>query len=289
MALTKELNTPFRWYDDVSKQNRYKDFCQQVCDYQLITPCDRFLPFQIKTDGVAILGLTQWIVYDIDGNQVADLSICITSNIEVKTVDGYDYIIFKDASLTNCGFVLDCGTYYSILTDGTTYWYSELFEVVNLSDYEFYQELFQPIIPWRWYDNSEKLNELKTNCKQNCDFCLLSSNESLLPFQFKRPKSIALIEQFYLISKEDASCGVTLTTDLIQIVTIGDHDYLIYGGANIDGLTPGTYYGYIVSGGITYYSEPICINCDLGEGNFLLQETGYKILQENNDGILLEQ
>lgn len=286
--LTKELNTPFRWYDDILKQNRYKDFCKQICDFDLITPCDRFIPFQIKTDGVAPLGLNQWLIYDEDGNQVADLSICIASNIEVKIVNGFDYITFKDASLTNCGFILECGAYYSVLSDGVSSWYSEIFQVVNFQDAEFSQEFFQPLLAWRWYTTPDKLNEEKTNCKQICDFCLLSSNETLLPFQFKRPKSIAVIEQFYLISVDDSTCGVTLTPDLIQIVTIGEYDYLIYDGRNISGLTPGKYYAYIVSGGITYYSEPICINCDLGESNFLLQETGYKILQETGDGILLE-
>lgn len=282
-----ELHTPFRWYDDVLKQNRYRDYCSSVCNFKLITPCDRFLPFQIKTEE-DIFTLNQWLIYDDEGNQVADLSICIPSNIEVKQVQGSTYITFEDASLTNCGFVLECGAYYSMITDGTTYFYSEVFEVVDFSETDFSQELFQPKLPWRFYDNNLKINKEKTNCKVNCDFILLSSDEALLPFQFRRLSSGASVDEFYLDNLEDDNCGVTLEVGLINIVTIDGYDYFIYNGVNISGLTPGLYQAIIVSGSQTFYSEPIKIICDLGEGNFLLQENNYKILQENNGGILLE-
>lgn len=281
-----ELRLPFRWYDDVLKQNRYNSYCK-VCDFKLITPCDRFLPFQIKTDGV--FPLTQWIIYDIDGNQVADLSICIASHLQVVTVDNTDYIVFDgNTSMQNCGFDLECGQYYAMLSDGNSYFYSEVFEVANFDDVEFVQELFQPHLPWRWYDNEEKANSEKANCARNCGFCLLTSDEALLPFQFRRPTVVAPVDEFYLTNVDDENCGITLEPSSIQIVTIGDYDYFIYTAPVVPGLTPGTYVGTITSGGTTYTSERICITCGIGEGSFLLQETGFKILQETADGILLD-
>lgn len=284
----EELNLPFRWYDDVLKQNRYNTYCQQSCKFKLITPCDRFLPFQIKTPE-GVFPLVQWIVYDIDGVQVLDLSACIASHLEVKTVNGTDYIIFEDQSLLNCGFNLECGSYYSMINDGVSYFYSEIFEVVHFSEVLTSQVIFQPHLPWRWYDDQEKQNRFKTNCAQNCDFYLLSSNERLLPFQFRRESAPDGVDSFYLRDISDNSCGFTLEPSLVQIYQIGEYDYFIYDGVAISDLPCGIYEAVIISGGQTFYSEIIKIIDAVNEGNFLLQEDGYKILQENTDGILLEQ
>lgn len=286
------LNLPFRWYDDVLKQNRYKDYCAQNCNFQLITQCDRLLPFQIKTDGLNGNFLNQWLIYDADGNEVLDLSSAINTFIEIITVDDTDYIIYKgDTSMTDYGFSLECATYYyAMLNDGKNYFYSELFYTKSFSETEFIQDLFQPYLPWRFYDNKEKENRFKGQCEQNCGFYLLTSIERLLPFQFRRLHSVFGIDSFILQGVSDPSCGITLEPTSIQIVTIGIYDYFIYEPTDLDNLLCGVFEAVIVSGGITYYSEPINIKEGLVDaGGFLLQETGYYILQENSDKIKTEQ
>lgn len=284
------LNLPFRWYDDVLKQNRYKDYCAQNCDFQLITQCDRLLPFQIKTDGIEGGGLTQWLIYDADGNQVLDLSSVIGTFVEVKTLNDTDYIIYKgDVSMTNYGYSLECATfYYAMLSDGANYFYSELFYTKSFPETEFVQDLFQSFLPWRFYDNQQKENRFKGQCEQNCGFYLLSSIERLLSFQFKRLTSPFAITSFYLQGIDDPSCGVTLEPNTIEIKTINGYDYFIYEPIDIDNLECGVFEAVIVSGGITYYSEPINIKEGLiDSGGFLLQETGYDILQETSYKIKL--
>lgn len=61
-----ELYTPFRWYDSIDKQNRYKSQCVNLCDFELISPCDDVLPFQIKN--AAIGTPTQWLLHSVDGD-----------------------------------------------------------------------------------------------------------------------------------------------------------------------------------------------------------------------------
>lgn len=46
----EELHTAFRWYNSLSKQNRFKEQCTNMCDFKLITPCNDILPFQIRSD-----------------------------------------------------------------------------------------------------------------------------------------------------------------------------------------------------------------------------------------------
>lgn len=257
--ITTQLNLPFRWYDDVLKQNRYKDFCAQNCDFQLITQCDRLLPFQIETDAILPAGLVQWLIYDSEGNEVIDLSNVIDTFIEVKTINGSDYIIYKgDVSMIGYGYNLDCSTfYYSMLSDGTNYFYSELFYTQSFPEVAFAQELFQSFLPWKWYDNQQKQTRFKGECEQNCNFYLTTSTNRLLPFQFRREKSGFGISSFRLQGIDDPSCGITLEVGSIEIKTIGNYDYFIYPGATIVGLSCGIYEAVMTSGGIDYYSELI--------------------------------
>lgn len=63
-----ELHTGFRWYDSLSKQTRFKEYCESLCKFGLISPCDDVLPFQIRTDdfGEPI----SWILKYLDGTQI---------------------------------------------------------------------------------------------------------------------------------------------------------------------------------------------------------------------------
>lgn len=50
MLLYNELPTVFPWYDKIGKQQRYRENAAKMCDYRLLNPRDRLLPFQFKID-----------------------------------------------------------------------------------------------------------------------------------------------------------------------------------------------------------------------------------------------
>lgn len=50
MLLYNELPTAFPWYDKIGKQQRYRENAAKMCDYRLLNPRDRLLPFQFKID-----------------------------------------------------------------------------------------------------------------------------------------------------------------------------------------------------------------------------------------------
>lgn len=50
MMLYNELPTAFPWYDKIGKQQRYRENAAKMCDYRLLNPRDRLLPFQFKID-----------------------------------------------------------------------------------------------------------------------------------------------------------------------------------------------------------------------------------------------
>lgn len=50
MLLYNELPTAFPWYDKIGKQQRHRENAAKMCDYRLLNPRDRLLPFQLKLD-----------------------------------------------------------------------------------------------------------------------------------------------------------------------------------------------------------------------------------------------
>ena len=91
--INDELKSLFRWYDDINKQNRYKGYCKNLCDYRLITPTTNILPFQIRTsnpEGFA-LSITSWKIYCEDGTLYRTLDI---SGLILTQTDEVFYITF---------------------------------------------------------------------------------------------------------------------------------------------------------------------------------------------------
>lgn len=392
-----EIDTGFKWYDSLSKQNRYKEYCAQLCDYALMSPCNDLLPFQIKTDSFS--NPTSWTLVhigdpiiitpvpathticiqaeavsfgiSIDGygsvatsvwlgsasltiaNLVADINSggtftayqygssgqcmyiiaplgelwngvdvtfginhgafsslstgefsgasdsTIGDSIDITTcirfinlydIDGFTYVQYNGGDLSGCmSQQMECGKWYSVLSDGENFVYSEIFEVLPIEDLQFEQSKLPLFTAWRWYDSKEKQTRYKEYCQQICDQYVLSSNLNLLPFQIKAPNGTTGIQSWKLVSI-DEDCEYLLDTTLVDIVSTSDGDRLIYYGDDTD-LPCGKFYSVLDDGVTVWYSELIETTSaisDVEDSFYLLQETGSKILQETFDGILLE-
>lgn len=315
--INDELNTPFRWYNDIDKQNRYKGHCAANCDYKLISRNDNLLPFQIRGE----TGEDSPIVYSWTIHCAEDDAFYMSLDKDLLTVvslvNGYYYIIFSpDDPLTQ---LLECGSYYSqIVTSDNITFTSEVFTVVDFEDNSIEPSLAQiPIFTaWRWYDNIEKQNRYRSNCAASCDYYLITPQNSLLPFQFRIPTGSPGTVEFFKLIAVDGSCEHYIDPSVIQKFTtsVGDYDgsgvidindlfaflsdggivydYFYYNGDPISDLPCGRFYGVITIDGVDYYSELIetaDISNPINEpGNYILQETGFKILQETGFGLLTE-
>lgn len=147
------LKLPFRWYDDIEKQMRYRGCGRYMADdiqhdeYLISLGC-RLLPFQIKRDkspyGVSDLTIK---IIRVDNDVETDLSTEIISNgdIDIFNVGSYDYItyysLYDIESDGNCLF--DNCLYYGYLHDGENQWWSELFNSYNTGYEETYYRLWK--------------------------------------------------------------------------------------------------------------------------------------------------
>lgn len=295
--IAEPIKTAFPWYDDILKQNRYKEQCVSSCNYKLLTPINTIPPFEIRTNEYGISFVSWKIFCAEDDTEIIDISTHITigNAIEIVTIAGQDYIVYSGAALTETFFapalILECGTYYSVLETNEASYYSELFSVENgVIDVDFNQTVFPLYTPWGWYDNQEKQNRYKEQCLANCDFCLLTGNDALLPFMFRKPSMSNVINSWVLRSL-DGVCEHNLDTSPLNIAVFGVYDYVYYNGTDIDNLPCGTFESIITINGLNYYSEIIKITNDIssnGDQFYILQENGAKILQENSFGILQE-
>lgn len=127
--------------------------------------------------------------------------------------------------------------------------------------------------PWRWYDGQHKLTQYQPQCREELEGCIrnavLSANSSLPPFQFPRPSSVLGITSWKLYDA-DGNELVDLAADIAQLEVIPfyGYDYVVYDGSPLSAsLEPGVYYGRIVSNGVTYYSEPVQVACDIDQAN----------------------
>lgn len=120
------IATPFRWYDAIEKQNRYKDHCQGQCGYKLLTPVSEgLLPFVVirphSTNGIIAL-------YIIDDNNVSyDANV---ARVSIYPGPVNDYLVLQNIGGGGTKvFAVDppCGLYTAVMTDGVTVWFSEQF------------------------------------------------------------------------------------------------------------------------------------------------------------------
>lgn len=299
--INDELNLPFRFYNDIEKQNRYKDNCSATCNFNLISAPDRLLPFQVRTQiGTSPASfIKSWkIMCASDGILYRNLSALVVSQLEAEFAGGELYLTYDAAS--SIGDDIDCGSYYieiqltnsdSFPTTTNTF-YSEVFNVVDFTVTPAIENL--PIFTaWRFYDNIDKQNRDRSNCSASCDYYLISAQTNLLPFQFRILNNSPHIVTGFKLVAVDGSCEHILENNLISKFTDSDvlYDYFYYLGDIIEDLPCGNFYAVVAIDGVEYYSELIKITdmeivVDIGD--YILQETGFNILQETGFGILQE-
>lgn len=124
--------------------------------------------------------------------------------------------------------------------------------------------------PWRWYDSAAWLNANRRQCsdlEEDCAFALIWPDNSLPPFQFVRPSSMDFVTSWKLYDGpgDDAAMVLDLASQLgdLQYFQAAGVDYITYNGQEFgdNAIASGRYWSRIVSGGVTYYSEPVTIVC----------------------------
>lgn len=135
------LKTSLVFYDDIEKQHRHNDCCQETTHFDgLISPTDRFLPFQFRVPTSDWIGdINSVTLYDDTDTAVANLIaaygirplIDLLSNCEWVTTN-YTWIIYRGGALDA---VLPTGNHYIRITDDAGHaWYSEIFQICDMTD-----------------------------------------------------------------------------------------------------------------------------------------------------------
>jgi len=138
MDINSGLILPFRFYDDIEKQSRYKGCGRYDADdithfeYLISYGC-RLLPFQIKRASDPSTTTNLYIT-----NVMTEVETNITTYVnaadwDIRTIGEYDYITFfgNNDILDGDDCVIDECVYYARFNDGTNDWYSELFQIVQ--------------------------------------------------------------------------------------------------------------------------------------------------------------
>lgn len=425
-----ELNTGFRWYDSIDKQTRFKEYCENLCTYGLLNPCNDLLPFQIKSSSFGVP--TSWNLVYLDGEQLVpvvtpgvdaspvswsvvlnsgtpfalqlvsstfgttygcanwttnlnttmallvtsvntntnagtifgavypfdnsvgftaswdigtqtltvtpplnsyayyngcfmqlaangaswggdvgltrtfsggvdeETNIILTDTINIDsclpflnqyTIQGSKYIQYNGGDLPGCLSVqMDCGKWYSTISDGTNTLYSDVFEVLPISDITFDQSKLPIFSAWRWYDSKSKQTRYKEYCDNLCDYYSLSGNDALLPFQVANEDSAEtpIVQSWKLISI-DEDCEYLLPINYLQIVNTISHGYrIIYDGTPIE-LPCGKFYSVIDDGIEVWYSELIQITDALNtNANYLMTDDSEYIQTDDSEYITID-
>lgn len=122
-GLFGEIKNVFRWYDTPNKRNSFRQHCKGMCGYKLYTPINQLLPFQLPRE-TSDSTIVSWEIYDSDDSLVCSLN---TDLLQIVQFTDKDYIIYDGRDI---GYLFECGTYTSIISDGTNTWYSEEFYVM---------------------------------------------------------------------------------------------------------------------------------------------------------------
>lgn len=128
----KELPTVLPFYDKRANQNMNKENVSKNCIYQLISPNDSLLPFQILIPAEMYAKPTKWSVFTLGGIEI-DLTRNLSLIFEKITENGA-YFVYNGEILEfaeNVNLKMDCGFYYSVLEIGGEKYYSEVFCVKN--------------------------------------------------------------------------------------------------------------------------------------------------------------
>lgn len=133
------LKTSLVFYDDIDKQHRSNDCCLENENWnKLISPDDRFLPFQIRIPTDEWVGDIQTVrLYDEDDvlveNLITDYGIrnvmWVLSNCFWN--DTWVWVIYNGGTLSD---TLPEGNHYIRITDDAgNAWYSEMFSICDLT------------------------------------------------------------------------------------------------------------------------------------------------------------
>ena len=170
MKINDGLILPFRFYDALEKQMRYRgcgryDTQDEIRhnEYLIVSGC-ALLPFQIvrATNPSTTTNLS---VVNVNTGVETDLTSFVdSSEWDIQTVGEFDYIsYFGNVSILDGGScAFDNCLYYAKFSDGTTTWYSELFRVDNVdalsSDLRIWTSTGTQYRVWEDDDDIRKIN-----------------------------------------------------------------------------------------------------------------------------------
>lgn len=131
MLIYDELPTAFPWYNRKDKQQRYSENAIASNEYNLISPMDALLPFQVKLNFPSP-PVESWFIFNACDDTVAfDLGIYMSSIKARDTANGM-YIYYEGEQLTDGFSVLQMpsGCYYSRISfGGLDHYFSEVFQI----------------------------------------------------------------------------------------------------------------------------------------------------------------
>lgn len=162
MPIYNYLPIAFPWYDNIKKQNRFKDNVGGLCTYKLISPRDALLPFQFYKPA-ALEFPVNWYIRDVHTQEIiADLTPSLNNAAlgviwSRTTSDGKDYYWYNGVPLTTTGgpLNLNTGFYESILTfPGGASFYSEMFHVPAIS-FSVLSDTLTKYLRIEWYSDSD--------------------------------------------------------------------------------------------------------------------------------------
>lgn len=308
--MIKEINTPFVWYDDILKQNRYNTYCDAICDYKLISPTDTLLPFQIKTNEATYL-IQSWKLYCADDDSLyVDLSAYIGELQTFAPRNDYYYIVYTPTM--SFAEELECGSYYSIVSGitqsgasfGTFLYYSEVFNVVDFSDDSGIQDSFPLFTPFRWYNNILKQNRYKEYCSATCDYCLITLEDTIPTFQIRTDILSSTVIglhswKLYCSTGEEFVdlSGASLLFSLVFVNNADGYKYISYHGGTLTGINIpcGMYYSVLevidLSLNVTsFYSELFCVKSDISDDttNYLQTDSGVNLTDDDGNFLMVD-
>jgi hypothetical protein len=302
-----ELKISLPFYNDIEKQNRYREHCAAVCNFKWLWPEGNLPPFQLRLESGSSAGVKTWYLRCADDDSLAiDLTPYKGQITASQLVDGEFYTYIGGALGDERG---TCGEfYYEINIDEYVdyspapqfQYFSEVFTIVSDLTHPTFTQADPPLFSlWRWYDNEDHLTANLFHCLAVCPFYLLCGVDALLPFQFRYIFNDTPTNIIWELYASDGTCYSVLDEQLLVLSQAEGYFYITYNGdAFSDTLPCGNYYSKLTfqvtnfSGTTTYYfySEPVYIHTDVNTPvtNFILQETGYKLLQETGFGLLQE-
>jgi hypothetical protein len=266
--------TPYRWYNQYHKQNRFDRECSNTCEFKLITHRSALLPFQF-TRSASPYAIDKWLLrpackaYEPTLLETNESKFISPFNWNQNGSFQFDCSVAKISGADNdsleLGGVLTIGIKYRItfsctdllLTTGSTQFLS--FHngggsaiVNNVNALGFYEAEF-------------------TATSTDVEFVLNNSQVSVN--DFIGIKDVQIFEVF-----KQESFDIELDKSLIQLKNFGVVDYFVYCGAELGQVLPvGDYYSIIIDDNQEKnFSEIITVR------DFLPEKSPYYILKWEN-------